>query len=394
MINNKKLHFENIPFLKPYLPNYDIVHSKFEECITSGQLSKGKWLKKYEDKIESELGVKNAVGVSSGTIGLILALKALDIGSEDEVIVPSFTFCSTVHAVKLVGAKPVFIDCKKTDFTIDESKIESKITSKTKAIMPVHIFGVPAPVEEIEEISKKYDLKIIYDAAHAMGTKYKGNPIGQYGDISVYSTSPTKTLVTGEGGIVVTKHDEIAEKIRLLIEYGNPGDYNCTEIGINGRLNELSSIMGYESLKLLEHNLQLRRQKGLLYYESLEKIEGIEVQRFSSEDIETTYKDLSIIVQEEFGINRDQLGDILKQLGIPTKKYFYPPVHKMDAYKEYNDIYLPNTEYVAENILSLPIYAELQEEIIFDIVNTIKDIKDNKENYIKYINQEDKNELR
>ncbi|MFO3719072.1 DegT/DnrJ/EryC1/StrS family aminotransferase [Staphylococcus felis] len=384
MLSNQTKKLNKIPFLKPYLPNYDKIHIKFEECLNSGQLSKGKWLKKYEAILESDMEVKNVIGVSSGTIGLILALKALKIGSGDEVIVPSFTFCSTVHAIKIVGAKPVFADCKITDFTIDESILESKITSKTKAILAVHIFGVPAAVEEIKKISEKYSLKVVYDAAHAMGTKYKNIPIGQYGDISVYSTSPTKTLVTGEGGIIVTKHDDIAKQIRLLIEYGNPGDYNCTEIGINGRLSELSSIVGYESFKILKDNLKLRTHKANLYYKHLETIEGIELQRFSKEIIDSTYKDFSIVVKKEFGINRDQLSNILNKLGIPTKKYFYPAIHKMYAYKEYNDIYLPNTEYLSKNILSLPIYAELDDEIILDIVRIIKDIKNNKGKYLNY----------
>lgn len=377
ILGGKKKFENNIPFIKPYLPNFDYYQDEFKGIINSGMLSKGKYLKEYEQSISKYLNVENISAVSSGTIGLILTLESFDIGRGDEVIVPSFTFCATAHAIMKVGAKPVFVDCFKDTFTIDHTKIEPEINENTKAILAVHIFGVPANGSELERIAKHHDLKLVFDAAHAMGTTVRNKSVADMGDASVYSTSPTKTLVTGEGGLVVTKHRKLDYKISVLREYGNAGDYDCEYVGINGRLNENEALIGLMSLDVLEENMQKRLKLGELYCKLLSEIPGITVQQVPS-DVRTTYKDIAILVDSDrFGLDRNRLANALNAEGIPTRFYFNPPLHRMKCYSEYKFLNLPITDYISDNIICLPFFAEMSYQQIETIVEAIKDIRDN-----------------
>lgn len=375
-LDGEKTFSTGIPFIKPYFPEYSIYENSFKEVFSTGMLSKGKFIKEYESKISNYLKTKNVVAVSSGTTGLILSLKALGIGKGDEVIVPSFTFCATVHAIVEVGAKPIFVDCLENSFTIDPNEVNRAITDKTKCILAVHIFGIPCEVNSLEKIAEQNKLKLIYDAAHAFGTKINEQPVSDYGDISVFSTSPTKTLVTGEGGLVITSDIKVAEKIRLLREYGNPGNYNCTEVGINGRLSETASITGIMSLDVLDENLKKRHEIGSLYRKLLSEVKGVQLQEITN-NITSTYKDMGIVVDEKvFGLDRDTIVKALELEGIPTRNYFYPPVHKMDCYKQYSQLVLPITEKTSESILCLPMHPYLEKDTIENICNALSSIQE------------------
>ncbi|MBJ6746595.1 DegT/DnrJ/EryC1/StrS family aminotransferase [Streptococcus sp. 121] len=363
-------------FLKPQLVSLsDSEYGEyFNEVFKTGILSKGRFLEKYEDQVGEYLSVPYVSAVSSGTIGLILTLEALGIGKGDEVIVPSFTFCATVHAIEKVGANPVFVDCDLKTFTLSTDDLEIALSNKTKAIMGVHIFGVSADVYKLEKFAKKHNIKLIFDAAHAFGSTIDGTALGRFGDVSVYSTSPTKTLVTGEGGLVVTKDKEIDNKIKLLREYGNPGDYDCTVIGINGRLGELAAITGLMSLSELESNLNVRERIGNYYIKQLSGVKGITTQ-FIPENCFSTFKDLAILIDEsEFGLDRDSVVRCLNLEGIPTRNYFFPPVHKMKCYTDFSKLELVNTEQISNNILCLPMHPYIKEsdiDLIVEILNSI-----------------------
>lgn len=384
VLNGKKEFPEGIPFIKPYFPDYLNYEKLFKKVFSTGMLSKGKFIKEYETRVSNYLRNDNIVAVSSGTTGLILSLKALEIGRGDEVIVPSFTFCATVHAIVESGATPVFVDCLESSFTIDSEKVKKAITDKTKAILAVHIFGIPCDVYSLEKIAKQNQLKLIYDAAHAFGTQIDERPISDFGDISVFSTSPTKTLVTGEGGLVVTNSLKIADKIRLLREYGNPGDYNCTEVGINGRLCETAAITGIMSLDVLSENLDKRNEIGNLYRQFLSNIKGIQLQEIPS-NVFSTFKDMGIVVDPNvFGLDRDTIVRVLNAEGIPTRNYFYPAVHKMDCYAQYSDIVLATTEKISENILCLPMHPYLEEETIKSICSILINIQEHSKEITEY----------
>lgn len=390
ILGGKPAFSSQLKFIKPMFPTYSEskYESYFNEVFKTGMLSKGRFLEKYESEVSSYLGAPYVTAVSSGTIGLILALEALGIKSGDEVLVPSFTFCATVHAIKKVGAIPVFVDCNSETFTIETNNIEKYITPKTKAIIAVHIFGVGAEVYELERVSKTHNLKLIYDAAHAFGSTIDKTHLGNFGDISVYSTSPTKTLVTGEGGIVVSKNKEIDSKIRLLREYGNPGDYNCTEIGVNARLSELAAITGLMSLSVIDKNLSERKKIGNYYRQLLSEIEGVSLQKIPDNQI-STYKDLCIVVHaRSFGLDRDTVVQSLNREGIPTRNYFSPPIHKMDCYSEYNDLVLENTENISKNIICLPMHPFLTYADIEMIFNILRNIHINAEEIKKRVIQD------
>lgn len=377
ILGGHKLFEQDIPFTRPYLPEFNNYTCDFENVYSSGMLTKGKYLNCYEKRVSDYQGGLDTVGVSSATLGITMTLQSLGIGAGDEVIVPSFTFCATVHPIINVGAIPVFIDCRSDSLCIDDNKIISSITSRTKAIVAVHIFGVPANVDRLREIADRFGLYLIYDAAHAFGTQHNNKPIGTFGDVSVFSTSPTKTLVTGEGGLVITSHKEVADKIRLIREYGNPGNYNCTVCGTNGRLSEVASITGLMSLSCLDKQLQIRKAVGDRYRHNLSSIKGIYLQCISEDDF-TTFKDMPILInQEEFGLNRDLLDLALKYEGIPTRKYFYPAVHAMDAYRAYNLLDLPITKRISNSILCLPIHAYLSNDDVDGICDVIREAQCN-----------------
>lgn len=377
ILGGHKLFEPDIPFVRPYLPEFINYTCDFENVYSSGMLTKGKYLNYYEKRVSDYQGGLDTVGVSSATLGITMTLQSLGIGAGDEVIVPSFTFCATVHPIINVGAIPVFIDCRSDSLCIDDNKIISSITSRTKAIVAVHIFGVPANVDRLREIADRFGLILIYDAAHAFGTQHDNKPIGTFGDVSVFSTSPTKTLVTGEGGLVITSHKEVADKIRLFREYGNPGNYNCTVCGTNGRLSEVASITGLMSLSCLDKQLQIRKAVGDRYRHNLSSIMGIYLQCIPEDDF-TTFKDMPILInQEEFGLNRDLLDLVLKYEGIPTRKYFYPAVHAMDAYRAYNLLDLPITKRISNSILCLPIHAYLSNDDVDGICDVIREAQCN-----------------
>jgi len=362
----------NIPFIKPELPEYKNFEDDFKSIINSGMLSKGEYLKIYETDIKQYLNAENVVAVSSGTMGLILTLEAFGIGPGDEVIVPSFTFCATAHAIIKVGATPVFADCREDTFNIDIKKIKHLITKNTKAILAVHIFGVPADVYELEKIGKEYDIKIIYDSAHAMGSKFDDIHIGNFGDAEIFSTSPTKTLVTGEGGLVVTKHKKIAEFLIIAREYGNSGDYDCKFIGVNGRLSENAALIGLKSLSILDETLNKRVNVAKKYIRLLSKIPGVTLQ-YIPDNITSTYKDISILINKDiFGCSRDELVEYLTKQGIPTRNYFSPCLHKMSCYAQYHHLVLPITEKISNTIISLPMFASIKDEQMEYIVDTIE----------------------
>ncbi|WP_050747904.1 DegT/DnrJ/EryC1/StrS family aminotransferase [Sodalis glossinidius] len=217
----------------------------------------------------------HVVAVSSVTIGLTITLEAL--GITGEVLVPSFTFCASANAIVQAGATSVFVDSCPETYNISVSDLEKKITKQTEAILAVHVFGVPADCLALEKIAKGNNIKLIFDAAHGMGSTLNNVKMGRFGDAEVFSTTPTKTLVTGEGGLVFTRDAALAQRLRIYREYGNPGD--CTYIGTNGRLNEISCLMGIASFDLLPEHLRLRQAAAKAYAEKLTSIPGIHLQQ-------------------------------------------------------------------------------------------------------------------
>jgi len=378
ILGGEPLFISPLPFLKPYLPSYDDMEKDLREILASGILTKGRVLKKYEKDLENYLSVPCAVGVSSCTLGLLLLLRCLDL--RGEVIVPSFTFPATVHSIMWNNLNVVFADCDPETFNISLSSVKKAITSKTSAILAVHIFGNPADVEELEDIARENNLKLIFDSAAGFGSTIEGRPLGCFGDGEVFSTSPTKLLITGEGGIVTTGNEELAAKLRIAIEYGNPGDYDCIFAGLNARLEEINSLLGIYSLKILDENVKIRNRLAEIYKRELSSIPGISFQKIKAGSI-SSYKDFAILIGKDFGLSRDTVWKALKAEGIETRRYFYPPNHRQKALAHVNsdDEILRNTNKIAGEVLCLPIYSSMTEETIKKVAQALKNLYEFKE---------------
>ena len=366
-----------IPIVKPALPAItNEFMDEIKAMLESGMLSKGKYLRELESELSKVLNVKHAIATSSCTLGLLLTYSWMSNKSNKrtEVLVPSFTFMATVHPLSWVGLTPVFVDIDRETWNIDPQILEDSITENTLAMVAVHNFGNPAPINDLENIAKKHDLKLIFDSAHGIGSSYRGTQVGRFGHAEIFSLSPTKLLVGGEGGIVATNDDELAEYVTLGREYGNPGDYGSVFPGLNARMPEFNALLDSKGLLQLKKHVSKRNEIANIFNQGFESAAGIETQNISPLD-ESSYKDFNITVEESrFGTGRDELSLYLKSKNIDTRKYHYPPVHTHKAYEHLFETYdpkLPVTKSVSEQCISLPIWSDMDHDTAHYIVDTI-----------------------
>ena len=343
------------------------------EVVKSGWLHEGEKVKEFEDNFAEYIGVKHAIAVFNGTVGLHAILHALKIGSENEVIVPSFTFISTANSVLFTEAKPVFADIDEKTFNINPDDVLEKITDKTKAIMPVHYGGQPVDMKPLMEIAKDYNLYLIEDAAEAHGAEYGEKKVGSFGIAAMFSFTPTKNITTGEGGIITTNDDKLAETLRLLKDHGQIEKYKHILLGFNYRMTEMQGAIGVAQLKKLDGIITKKREIVNRLSKGLSEIKGI-TPPYVASDRTHVYMLYTIKVAESAGIARDELMRFLHEKGIATKVYF-PPVHLQPYYRSlgYKECMLPITEAMYKQVLSLPCYAKLTEEEIGHIINSVKE---------------------
>ena len=305
-----------IKLAKPYILERAI--DKATEVIRSGNLVQGKYVEEFENALCNYLNVKNAVVVSSGTAALHLALLVLDIKKGDEVIVPAFTFPATANVVEIVGAKPIFVDINLSDFCIDTSKIEEKITSRTKAIIPVHEFGQAAKMDDIMNIARKYNLKIVEDAACALGAEFENKKVGTFGELGCFSFHPRKAITTGEGGVIVTNNDKLAEKLKILRNHGisyKDGKVDFIAAGLNYRMTDFQAALGLIQLAEIDNIIEQRIRIANLYDDKLSSNNKIKIP-FKYKNRKAIYQTYHIIISDK--INRDKLIKKLKENGIET----------------------------------------------------------------------------
>lgn len=359
-----------IPLTRPALPKLDFLQKKLKDIFASGMITDAKYVKEFEKKCADFLGVEDTVAVSCGTSALILAGKCLQL--KREVILPSFTFTSSGHSLLWNNLKPIFVDINPETFNIDPDLIEEKITAKTSAILATHVFGNPCDIERIQRIGKKYNLRIIYDAAHAFGAKYKQKSVASFGDISIFSFTPTKVLSTAEGGLLVARNKKVAKMLRLGRNNGD--SFNRAEefLGITARMSEFNAILGIETLKIFKQSLTRRLKMVNLYKEELADVPGISFQQITPES-QCSYKDMAILVDKaKFGTSRNDLLKELHKRNIEAKVYFDPPLHKKKVYAKYKNISLPNTKFVNERIISLPLYSHMPAKEVRTVCSVIK----------------------
>ena len=369
---------EPIYVTRPLLPSLDQVYSQLQEVWNSKWITNnGPKHKELESKLKEYLKADNVVMFSNGTLALELGLKSLDISGE--VITTPFTFPATVQALDRNGLTPVFCDIEDKTLNIDASKIEKLITDKTSAILAVHVFGNPCNVEKIKEIADKYNLKVIYDGAHAFGSHINGKSIGSYGDMTMFSFHATKLFNTIEGGCLVFKDNKLYEKLNLLRNFGIVSPEKVVISGTNAKLNEVQAAVGIEVLKIVKEERKRRKYIKKLYENGLCNIPGIEIVN-KLDDENSSYQYFTIEIDEDkYGISRDELHIELKKYNIITRKYFYPLCSEFEWYKHLPSAKkenLPVSHEVVKKVLSMPYYGELNIEDVNQICEIIRYIYD------------------
>ncbi|MEN9405728.1 MAG: hypothetical protein RLZ12_12 [Bacillota bacterium] len=343
-----------------------------KETINSGRYILGPLVKLLEEEVADYTGVKHAIGVANGTDALVLSLHALGVSYGDEVITTPFTFFATAGAISRLGAVPVFVDIDPTTYNIDVTKIAERITAKTKAIVPVHLFGQPVNMEALLTLAKQHNLKVVVDAAQAFGARCQDQPIGVHGDTTTFSFFPTKNLgCYGDGGMIVTNDDQVAETVRMLRVQGrNPKDrkYYHQMTGYNSRLDELQAGILRIKLQHIDHWNNKRRAAAQVYHA---KLQDLPLTLPSAAPYATHIYHLYVIKST----NRDQLQAFLKERGVQTEVYYPLPLHLQQAYQDlnYNPGDFPHAERAAQQVLALPMHPELSEEQIIYVQNMLND---------------------
>ena len=362
---------QGLAFVRPPVPPLERVTARLDASYRRGQLTNGALVRELEATLAARLAVEHVVAVASCTSGLMLAFRALE--PTGPVVLPSFTFSASAHAVAWVGARPRFVECDPESFLADIDDARTRMDGAS-ALLITHIFGAPAAPEAWEKVAADAGIPLVFDAAHALGSRHRGRPIGGFGDVEVFSMSPTKPVVAGEGGIVATNRDDIAEVIRIGRDYGNPGDYDTRFVGLNARMSEFHAATALESLADLDEHLATRVALADRYRAGLADIPGITVQALAPDD-DSTWKDFTIAVDAAaFGHTRDELRATLGADGIDTRCYFDPPVHRQQSHAASADRPLPVTDRVASAVVSLPLYPALPPADVDRVASVIADV--------------------
>lgn len=353
---------EPIPLARPRVADPERVAARVREVLERGVLTDGPLVRELERRAAEYLGVRHAIAVSSCTAGLMLVLRAAELTGD--VIVPSFTFAATVHAVAWNGLRPRFADVDPGTLTLSPEAVRRAVGVRASAILATHVYGTPCDVEGLAAVAEEHGLRLFFDAAHAFGSRRGGVPVGRFGDAEVFSLSPTKVLVAGEGGLIATDDDVLAERCRIGRDYGNPGDYDCRLVGLNARMSELHAAVALASFEDLEERIGERNALASAYREALGDVPGISFPGVGPAD-RSTYKDLAVLVDPgAYGRTADELARALAAHGIETRRYYAPPVHRMRAYRGLagGNGHLPETERASARALALPLWSGMGEE--------------------------------
>ena len=352
-----------IPMAKPILGRTERRH--VNRVLRTGMLAQGKEVLTFETEYSQTVRGQHCVAVNSGTSALHISLLALGIGPGHEVIVPSFTFAATANAVALTGATPIFADVDLETFNIDIESILDSITLNTKAILPVHLYGQPAPMLQISDIAKQKNLFVIEDASQAHLARIGNQPVGTFGDVGTFSFYPTKNMTTGEGGMITTFSSDLADKAQLYRNQGMKERYKNEVIGLNNRMTEMNASIGRVQLKKLEAWTEKRRDNASFLDNYLEGIKKPIVKP----DFYHVYHQYTIRV---IGHDRNRFAQEVNKLGVETGVYYPTPVHKLQSFN--TSTFLPNTEVITKYVLSIPVHPSLSRkdlERIVEVVNKV-----------------------
>ncbi len=360
----------NIRITEPAIGEEEI--TRVVEVLKSKWLAHGPVVEEFERKFAEYIGVKHALAVTNGTVALQLILEALDIGPGDEVIVPDFTFIATANTVLMRGAKPVFADIELESYTIDPDDVIEKISPKTRAIIAVHLYGHPADMKTLREIASDYKLYLIEDAAQAHGAEIEGLKVGSLGDAAAFSFYATKNMTTGEGGIITTNIEQIAEKIGLLRNHGQERKYYHITLGGNYRLTSIQAAIGIAQLSKLDKLNNIREANAKYLTSKLSQIDGILTPKVKP-GYKHVWHQYVIWVEDSFPLTRDELKEKLLGYGIGTAVHYPRPLHLQPLYRSlgYPSNLCPNSIEASKHVLSLPIHPLLSRDDLDYIAEAI-----------------------
>ena len=379
IFGGKPAFSEKLHVGRPNIGDKKTILNSISDILDSRWLTNnGKYLQEFEERIRNYLGVKHCIAVCNGTQGLQLAIKAMNLMGE--VILPSFTFVATAHALTWQGLTPVFCDIDPNTYDIDPDNIEKLITENSSAILGVHLWGRTCDTDKLDEIAKKHNLKLFFDAAHAFGCSRNNIMVGNFGEAEILSFHATKFVNTFEGGAVVTNNDELADKIRLMRNFGFAGYDNVTSIGTNAKMSEVSAAMGLCNFDSIEKFIAVNQSNYNIYKDELRNNNSLKVLEYN-ENEKNNYQYIVLELDEgKTKISRDQLLKFLWAENILARRYFYPSCHNLEPYKsDYQNYHgeLSVTENIANKVITLPTGTSITRNHISKICNIIKLIVDN-----------------
>ncbi len=364
-----------IPIAKPLLGDEEI--KAVDEVLKSGIIAQGNKVKELEEKFAKFCETGYAIAVNSGTAALHTALKIAGINPEDEVITTPFTFIATANSILMRGAKPIFADIEEDTFNIDPTKINEKITEKTKAIIAVDLYGQLCNYDEINKIAKSNNLIVIEDACQSINAEYNGKKAGSFGDIAAFSFYATKNITCGEGGMVTTSNKEYVEKAKLFRQHGRSTmtDYDYIDLGYNYRMTDISAAILLEQLKKIDLITKKRIENAEYLSKELGKVKGIKVP-FVRKGYKHVFHQYTIKVEEDFKLSRDKLIEHLNRKGVGAAVYYPKPLHLCSHFRKfgYKEGDFPVAEKLSKQVLSLPVHPHVKKEDLQLIVNAIKEI--------------------
>ena len=363
-----------IPINKPLIgeeEKREVMSVLEESALTSSARDGGRRVRDFESQVKSYLGVKHVLAVNSGTAALHAALLAAGVKQGDEVLLPSFTFVATANAIVAAGGKPVFVDIKKDDYTVDVSDMESKITKKSRAVVPVHLYGHPADMDEISELAEKHSIDVIEDACQSLGSTYKKKQTGTFGVMGCLSMYASKVLTAGEGGAIATDDDEMADRIKMIRNHGMVEGYDTRILGLNLRLPELSAAVAKVQMQKLNKMLEIRRRNAELLSKilfSLAKKGGFRLPQETADKKFNWY-----LYTVAFDGNRDRIKEKLVKDNVGATIYYNLPVHRTPYYMQVAPgTKLSATEWCADHVMSLPVHPHVTEADVDHIADSLK----------------------
>jgi dTDP-4-amino-4,6-dideoxygalactose transaminase len=374
IFGNAPAFAEKVHVGRPNVGNRERLLSRINDMLDRNWLTNdGPYVREFEKRLAEFVGVRHCVAMCNATISLEIAIRAL--GLTGEVIVPSFTFVATAHSLQWQEITPVFCDIDPKTHNLDPLQVEKMITPRTSGIIGVHTWGRACDIGALEEIARRRKLELMFDAAHAFGCSYKGKLIGGFGRCEVFSFHATKFFNTFEGGAVLTNEGELAEKMRLMRNFGFSGYDNVIYIGTNGKMTEVCAAMGLTSLESVEYFVEVNRRNHLIYERELEGIPGISLMAYDAAE-RANYQYLILEINElEAGLTRDEFVAVLEAENVLARRYFFPGCHRMEPYRSYfphSALMLPETEKLCRRVMALPTGTAVDERAIARICEIIR----------------------